>query len=235
MARLPWRVTPLGRNSGNAVAVSGAHRLSSTIAQQIPNSGAGGRARSARQSPSQRRPGNQNCGKPQAAARRRCSPVLPGARRPRRRAAGAPTRQRRSVRSLGEAGAACRASRPPGCPRNSSRRCTRRMGPTQRFRATRPQGSPLPCSSPFALCGSWLALSHTPAAGGLGRGHRGTPCKLASSRAAPCHVKSKAGRLGVRALTAAALARYMPPYVQRQTSCAAFHLLRARRQVGAAE
>ena len=196
MARLPWRVTPLGRNSGNAVAVSGAHRLSSTIAQQIPNSGAGGRARSARQSPSQRRPGNQNCGKPQAAARRRCSPVLPGARRPRRRAAGAPTRQRRSVRSLGEAGAACRASRPPGCPRNSSRRCTRRMGPTQRFRATRPQGSPLPCSSPFALCGSWLALSHTPAAGGLGTRppKHAARTRFVAGRALPCQIEGRAPR-----------------------------------------
>jgi hypothetical protein len=71
------------------------------IGPRNPNSGSGGRERSARQSPSRRRRGNQSCGRPQAAAHRRCSPTRPGARRPHRRAAGAPTRQRRSARSLG--------------------------------------------------------------------------------------------------------------------------------------
>ena len=116
------------------------------IGPRTPNSGSGGRARSARQSPSQQRLGNRSCGRPQDAAHRRCIPTGPGVRRTHRRAVEAPTRRRNSARSLSGVSVGDRASCLPGCPRNSSRQSRSGKGPAQHLRATKPQGIPLPCN-----------------------------------------------------------------------------------------
>jgi hypothetical protein len=108
--------------------------------------------------------------------------------------------------------------------------CRHRTGPAQHLRATTLPGSPFPCSSPFALCGS---LAH---AIPYFRRWRARPCapevrRANSLRRGPRLPMSyrRQGGPGVRALTAAALARYIPPLMFSVKRVAQLFISSARR------
>ncbi len=127
-----------------------ATRAGSARTRRTANLASDDQDRSARLSPSPKRRGNRSCGKPQAAAHRRCSLARLGERMRRLDAVGAPIRHHGSVPSGGGASVSDRASCQPGCPRNSSRPSSRRTGPAPRRRATRRRENRVQSNSPSA-------------------------------------------------------------------------------------